>query len=447
MTTRIIGIDLAVTAKHQAAILDLASNKFVCKRYSFRMLPDELDSLLERARRGAAPTTEIVVVLEATGMAWHPVSAYLERAGAEVYRVNGRKTKALRRVQNPHASSDGIDCQVLSRLYTTCPEQLDRLSVPSGEQLSLQRACREYARWREEEVATANRLTAYDQWAWQGLKGIVPDTALSWVRRYWYDPWQVVAAGESALRQARQTASNRSAKEDCEWIAAWVKRAKEMQCLFYQPETVDFLGLQATVKRNLDHMAEAQTQQEAVQATLIQPLFQRLYPNCPLDSIYGIGPESAALYMAFIHSIERFPSAAAFRQWAGIVPGSHQSGQAESKGIHMTQAGPDLIKATLYLNANVARQWDVGLAKLYFTQMVAYGKHHTQAVCACASHLATRIYTVLKENRPYQLLDLAGNPISPASSKQLILEQFKVPEEVRKRTNVRVRLSLPDTHL
>lgn len=438
MSKRIIGIDLAVTAQHQAAILDLAGNEFIKKGVSFRALPDELDKLLASARQGASSETEVVVVLEATGMAWHPVGLYLERAGAQVYRVNGQKTKELRRVQHRHARRDGIDCQVLARLYTACPEQLDRLWLPSGEQLALQRACREYGRWRNQAVAIGNRLTAYDHWAWQGLRGLVPAVALPWVRQNWYDPWQVVTTGEATLRKAWQ--STAAAKDDDgAWIADWLARAALLQRLFGNRQSVDFPALQATVRRNLEQYSHAHQQQEQLQSSLIQPFFQRLYPDCPLTTIYGIGSDSAAVYMAFIHSIERFPSAAAFRQWAGIVPASNQSGEAHSKGLPLTQAGPDPIKATLYLNADVARQWDLHLAKLYYTQMVNYGKHHTQAVCACASHLATRIYTVLKQNRPYELRDLEGKPITAARSKQLIREQFKVPDDVRKRTNVRKR--------
>ena len=42
METRIIGIDLAVTAKHKAIILDQASNAYVGKLLAFRSNPAEL---------------------------------------------------------------------------------------------------------------------------------------------------------------------------------------------------------------------------------------------------------------------------------------------------------------------------------------------------------------------------------------------------------------------
>lgn len=442
MRLRIIGIDLAVTAKHKAAILDPATNTFLAKAFHFRALPPELERLLAKARQGAEADTKLVAVMEATGMAWYPVGVYLHHQGVEVYRVNGRQTRNLRQVYWQHARSDRIDAVVLTYLYQLAPECLTLWTPPTGDQLTLQRLCREFARWRELDVAIQNRLSAYDQWAWGGLTHLVPAEALEWVRRHWYDPWQVLAAGVIALQDAwRRAAPHPPA--DLDWIARWVERAQQLTQLYGSQQMVDYPGLQAAIGRNLDLLQQSREMQQELSQTHILPLYRQLYPNCPLESIPGIGAISAAIHMAFIQTIERFPTLQAFRKWCGMVPSSDQSGDAQSKGLHLTQAGPNLIKATLYQNANVARQWDVQFARIYYTQMVHYGKHHTQAVCACASHLASRIYAVLKENRPYELRDLDGHPISKARSRQLIQEHFRVPEQVRRRSNVRMRKEHP----
>jgi transposase len=440
MSTRIIGIDLAVTAQHQAAILDPATNRFVVKQMAFRALPDELDQLLARAHAGAGEQPEIIVVLEATSMAWHPVSCYLAQHGAQVYRVNGRLTQDLRRVRTPHARSDRLDCQVLASLYHACPHQLDPLHMPSGAQLTLQRACRELVRWRKQAASLDNRLTSFDNWAWQGLQPLVPAYALAWVRREWYNPWDVTAVSLEALRAAwqQQPESRRASREEADaWLLPWRQRAEQLVRLFQSPAVPDYPSLAALVRRCLAEKRTAEQQQTTLYATVIAPLYRQLYPNCPLTSIYGIGEQSAAIYMAFIHTIDRFPTVASFRQWTGMVPAANQSGSTQVKGLGITQAGPDLIKATLYLDAAVARLWDPQLAHIYYTQMVHYGKHHNQAICAVASHLANRIYAVLKEQRPYVLRNLNGQPISAANAHRLIQERFCVPAEVRRRTNKR----------
>jgi transposase len=435
---RIIGIDLAVSAVHKAVILDPASNEFIGKQITFRSRPAEMDRLLAKARAGAEEPVELVAMMEATGMAWYPVGVYLHQRGVTVYRINGRQTRDLRQVYWKHAGSDRIDSRVLAHLYQLAPDRLSPWQPPSGDLLALQRHCREFVRWREMDVAIQNRLQAYDRWAWNGLQGLVPQTALSWVRRHWYNPWQVKQAGLKQLQTA-WTAAEPDQADNSDWLEPWLARAQEMTQLYGDETMVGYDDLQNTIIRNLDLLAQSKQARTRLSTQAIQPLYQQLFPQPFLESIPGIGANSAAIYMAFIQSIDRFPTIAQFRKWTGMVPASHQSGQTESKGLSITQAGPNVVKATLYLNAQVARQWDVQIAAIYHIQMVSYGKHHTQAICACASHLASRIYALLTQQRPYQLRDLDNQPISPKQSRKLCLTRYRVPDKVRQRNNVRHR--------
>jgi transposase len=437
MNKRIIGIDLAVSANHKAVVLDPACNQFIGGQISFRARPADLDRLLERALQDAPADTQLIAVLEATGMAWYPVAIYLEDRGVAVYRVNGQKTKDFRRALWKHTSSDRIDCRVLARLYLTNPDRIERCPLPNGDLLALQRACRAYDHWRKLDVATQNRIKAMDAWAWDGLHMLVPAAAQSWMRQHWYNPWEVQAAGLEHLTAAWQAASL-ELEADISWMPRWLKRAQQMTALYGCSERVGYGHLQATMQQYLQLRQAYVQKQETVLAEQIAPLYRQLFPDCPLTSIQGIGVQSAALYRAFIQDIKRFATVAKFRLWCGIVPGSRQSGDGETKGLSITKAGSNLVKATLYLNAEVARQWDVEIAAIYHRQMVEYGKHHSQAVCACASHLASRIYALLRDQRPYQLRDLQGNPITPEKARELAL-QYRVPEDVRRRNNKRFR--------
>lgn len=437
MNTRIIGIDLGVTASHQAAILDLATHTFVSHPHKFSPTVKQMDKLIQRAKQEASEDTELIAVLEATGMAWYPVGVYLHDHGVKVYRVNGRATRDLRKVFALHAASDRIDCRVLAQLYGVSLVVQPAFEPPSGDQLALQRACREFVRLREADVAAQNRLASYDPWAWRGLSRLIPANALPWMREHWYDPWRVCAAGETALCEAWAAASRPPA--DVSWIPAWVRRAQEMTQLYGSVSRVNYSELQLSIRRELHFRQYTQDLRADLREHHIQPLYRKLYPDRWLESLVGVGPDSAAIYMAFIQDINRFPTVAQFRSWCGIVPTSHQSGTGESKGNHLTHAGPNLVKATLFLNADIARRYDVQFAVLYYRQMVDYGKHHFQAVCACASHLANRIYALLKEQRPYELRDLHNRPISPQVSRQLCLEKYHVSEDVRKRTRTRPR--------
>jgi hypothetical protein len=279
-------------------------------------------------------------------------------------------------------------------------------------------------------------MKAIDQWAWGGLTRIVPAAAQPWVRRHWYNPWCVQEAGAIALTLAWEAETG--APADSSWIGPWVERARQMTALYGSETLVGYDHLQDAMRHSLCLREQYAQERTTLFREQIKPLYQQLYPDCPLTTIQGLGIHSAAIYRSFILDIERFPSVEKFRLWCGIVPRSKQSGAGEAKGLPLTKAGPNLIKATLYLNAEVARQWDVQLAAIYHKQVVDYGKHHRQASCACASHLASRIYAVLKEQRPYELRDLKGHPISAAESRELCL-QYRVPPEIRKRSNKRFR--------
>jgi len=107
------------------------------------------------------------------------------------------------------------------------------------------------------------------------------------------------------------------------------------------------------------------------------------------------------------------------------------------KGLPITQEGPARFRRDLFIASDVARQWDPQLAKIYYKQMVNKGHCHTEAICAVIPKILNRVFCVLKKNRPYELRNPAGNPISSKEAKRMINQQFTVPEEIRQRTRSR----------
>ena len=430
MSIRVIGIDLAVKGKHTAAIYDPATRTFIAKRLHFRTRPDEMEKILHRARQGAPSDLQLAVMLEATGMSWFPVGLFFYRHGATVYRLNGRATKAQRKVNWPNGRSDRLDSMTLASMYPALPRRrLIPWKPPSADLMALQRMARELQRLVGCQTAIILRLQALDQWSWGGWYNLIPPAYQQWVRLNFYDPWTVVAHGAETLAD-RLRQDYPDAQVD--WISKWVARAQTLQTLYEDPKAVGYDYLSELSKRELERLQWLSEQRTKLVEKEFLPLYRRLFPNDVLLSFQGVGERSAAIYHAFIGDISRFPNAQAFAGWTGMVPRSNQSGESQSPHMHLSKRGPNLIKNTLYQNAEVARQWDVQLAEVYYTQMVKHGKHHTQAVCAVASHLARRIYAALRDGRSYELRDLEGRPISKKDSRALILNKFQVPESLRK---------------
>jgi transposase len=438
---RIIGIDLGVTAKHRAIIVDEQS-QFISPILRFETQLAELERLRARALEGADPDCPLVVVMEATNIVWYPISVYFIRHGDTAHVVNPRMSADLARFYKRHAKSDRLSAKVLARLPLVSPESVYPLVLSGADYLALQRGCRELDRLTDQASAIKNRLQAIDLLGWPGLKQRVfsdsTGTVARWFRDHFYDPQQVVEAGEEGLRQAWRAAGGD--QDDEEWVEPLVALAKEVQELYGNSDTyLDYTALAAEVAREQHRLANLEADAKFVRLKVTRPLYRRLHPSRNLESIQGVGQDGAAVHTGFIGDPGRFSSNRSFRGWSGMVPRSDQSGEGESKGLRITQAGPNLIKKYAYLDADVARQRDPQIAAIYYDQMVNKGKHHSQAVCACSTHLLDRIRVVITEDRPYELRDVDGTPVTVEQALDIIAERYTVPKDVRRRNNKRAR--------
>jgi transposase len=435
---RTIGIDLAVTAAHKAVVM-AENGRFVTAVLSFRSRWEEIADLVTQAREGVEADHPLRAVMEPTGMAWLTVAVALSRLGVTPYLVNGRRVKDLRRYYKRHASSDRISARVLAKLPLVDEESLYPLILPTPSQLACQRGCKQDNHLQTMITATKNRLRDCDRWAWPGLeKKVFRDLYSPGARRFreeWYDPTTVVEAGVEGIRQALANVAN---EKELERLKTLVEIALESLKL-YGLGTIDYARLQEEVCREQRLLAHLEQEQDALNKETVEPLYLELHPSGHLESLKGVGPKGAAVYASFIGSPERFPDTRHFRGWHGLVPDSRQSGHAESKGLRISRAGPGMIKKYAYLNADVARRHDPQIAAIYYDQMVNKGNHHNQAVCACATHLLDRVFVVLREDRPYELRDVTGAPVTPDEARTIIADHYQVPEEVRKRNTRRAR--------
>jgi transposase len=441
---RIIGLDLAITSAHKAVVMD-ERGKFLTPVFPVTTWAESLVALLQRAREGAEANCPLVVVMEPTGVAWLPVAIYLIMRAVTVYLVNGQQVADLRRFYKRHAKSDRIDARVLAKLYLVAQEKLHALSLSPAELFSLQRACKQLDWVIGESTKLINQIIALDRmtWlsSWEDLGfGDSFSTAACWCREHYYSPVAVLEAGKERIRQDWNASGLAEVGENEAWISFLVDSAGKVLAVYGNPSPyVDFTALQAEAALKQKWLGELKADREHLRESVIFPLYHQLHPSGNLESLYGVGEESAAVFLSFIGDPLRFPSERQMRGWSGMIPDSRQSSGSESKGLRISQAGPNLIKKFAFLDANVARRYDPQLAALYYDQMVNRGKHHTQAVCAVATHLLDRVWVVVAKDKPYELRDVDGRPVTPEQARQIIAEKYTVPEEVRKRNNRKAR--------
>ncbi len=441
---RIIGLDLAITSAHKAVVMS-ESGKFLTPVFQVTTWPEALAGLLERAREGVEASSPLVVVMEPTGLAWLPVAVYLMLHEVTVYLVNSQQVADLRRFYKKHAKSDRIDARVLAKLYVVAPEKLHALRLPPAGVYALQRACKQLDWVVSEITKLTNQLTALDRTVWLGGWeelgfGDPFGLAARWCREHYYNPAAVQQVGAERIRQEWRASVLAELEESETWIAALVELAGKVVAVYGNPcPFVEFEALQVEAVMKQKWLGQLEADRDHLRQNVVFPRYHQFHPSGNLETLYGVGEESAAVFLSFFGDPQRFPTRRQMRGWSGMVPNSRQSSESESKGLHISQAGPDLIKKFAFLDAEVARRYDPQLAALYYDQMVNKGKHHTQAVCVVATHLLDRVWVVIVENRPYELRDVDGTPVSPQRARQIIAEKYTVPEEVRKRNNRRAR--------
>ena len=141
----------------------------------------------------------------------------------------------------------------------------------------------------------------------------------------------------------------------------------------------------------------------------------------------GIGPVIASVLRGHLGTLERFTNLAALRAYTGLVPRENSSGGTDRRG-KISKAGPSMLRWSLYLGADTSRKWDPELAEMYRRLMVERGRHHNPALCVVASHLAGRIWAVIREDRPYTWRDLDGQPITREQARTIAVSLAVDPD-------------------
>lgn len=128
----------------------------------------------------------------------------------------------------------------------------------------------------------------------------------------------------------------------------------------------------------------------------VDPKLSRL-----LQSVPGVGPQTAILLIAELGDITRFKNAKAVIAYTGLDPKVKQSGASLRRNTRLTKRGSPYLRRALYLAANSARRHDPELKAVYDKKR-AEGKRHKQATIVVARKIATRVYAVWRRGTPYQ---------------------------------------------
>jgi transposase len=178
-------------------------------------------------------------------------------------------------------------------------------------------------------------------------------------------------------------------------------QAEAIRTMAQQSVGVRFLAdaAQLEVRCLLAQIDLLEAQRQQVDEALAQLMVQ--VPQY-MTSVPGVGATTGAALLAEIGDIRRFDAPEKLIAYAGIDAAVHQTGQFEATQMHMSKRGSPYLRHALWQAASMAIRYDDEL-RAYYDRKRQEGKHHGTALGAVCRKLLTRIYIVLKENRPYEV--------------------------------------------
>jgi len=432
-----VGIDLGGIGEHKVRCLDERAQ--MCDGFSFDTTRAGLAKLEERIFSGGSNP---VIIFEPTGLAWLLVAVYLKsrHPDSRLVRVQAQKVATLRKYLNRSSKSDKIDSLTLAKMPFIDPEKLEEIYFPPAKIYAIQRLARQRRRLENDIAGRKKRIGSIVDGHFPGIRSAFSDPWSAHARAFLrsrLNPLTVVRYGEKALfaflSKARKHCKIEASVEShgvylaCREVATLYKASSSVGMI----DDDFFSALQDEISRELRLMEIEETESAAI-AKRLEKLYLELHPSDNLRTIPGVGDHTAPIFLATIGDPARFRSQSSFANYCGIVPGANQSSDSEAKGLRMTKAGPAIMRWALFQAGGIGRAHDPQLACVYYREMVHNGKNHMQAMGAVMSHMSARVLAVLREDKPYELRDIDGRPISHEEARKIILSKYQVPEEIRR---------------
>jgi len=198
-------------------------------------------------------------------------------------------------------------------------------------------------------------------------------------------PWEPPSAAESRLqeltraRQALKKEKTRTQNRLDEAEDEAVRRAHR--------------GLLEEIERQIEDLEE-----EIEEHVEENPKLER---ECSLlETIPGVGLQTAAIVISELGSPERFESARQAAAYAGLVPSHHQSGTSVRGNPRMSKVGNGRLRRAMYFPAMTALRFNSAV-KAFGDRLKNRGKEKMVVVGAAMRKLLHICYGVLKSGRPF----------------------------------------------
>jgi len=392
-----VGIDIA-KHRHEASVID-SDGRPLCGSVSFANSKEGCDKLIAVFAKLNISNDNITIGMEATGHYWLGVYSYFIELGFDNLNViNPIQSDALRKMYIRKTKNDSKDSFVIA--------QLMRFGEYSTTKLSEENilALRQLTRYRVSLVDACGDckrrvITLLDQVfpEYEKLFSDIFGNASRELLLQCQTPEDMLEISSEKLSDILVKASKgrfRAGKtEEIKQAAvgsfgvSFARNAFSFQ-IRQLIEQINFLELQIK-------------ELEVEIFTLLSKT------NSFITTIPGIGDTLGASIMGEIGDINRFDTPGKLVAFAGLDVSVNQSGEFSGTRTRLSKRGSPYLRRAIWLAATSAAFKDPALCE-YYQSLKSRGKHHLVAIGAVARKMCNIIFTILKENRPYEILPPSG---------------------------------------
>lgn len=390
------GIDIA-KYKHEATVID-ESGKALLDSISFSNSREGCEKLLALFEHLSISKDELLIGMEATGHYWLSVYGFLLEQDFEVKVINPIQSEAFRKMYIRQTKNDSKDSFVIAQIMrfgqfsstALSGEVMIAMRQLSRYRLSLVDSCGDCKR---KVIALLDQVFPEYGSLFSDTFGVTSKEILS----QYPTPEDMLTVSTRKLTSLLEKASRgRFGKEKAEQLKSAAANS------FGVGFAKDAFSFQ--IKQLIEQLDFLEGQIEALEAQISLLLKET---DSYITTIPGIGDTLGAIILSEIGDIHRFDAPNKLVAFAGLDVKVTQSGEFTGTRQKISKRGSPYLRRAIWLAASRAAFCDPILSE-YYQSLRARGKHHLTAIGAVSRKLCNTIYTILKEDRPWQPIPPKG---------------------------------------
>lgn len=380
---------------HQHRVLIGLSSGEILEEFNLPHSPSAINQFFKKTKIYQTKySAEVVFAMEGFNGHARPIDKLVLSNGYRLLNVNNNKLAKFKEIFPGPAKSDEIDTRKIFELLTL-QEHLPMAKKVLNEVVKvpevndkLKRLTRRRKALVQEKVRATNRLHSDLNAVAPALSSITKDVCNSWFLNFITSRNDLTKLSRLQLSSILKIKG--VGKKYAEQIIVWQKEAEFSSDVDWVgsmviSDAIRIIGLKKELKLLEDE---------------IEKLCDQSDIGKRLKTIKGFGSICSGELAGEIGSLDRFANEGSLSLYLGMTSLTNQSGQfsGTKKTAHINTCGKKAMMIA------VARHIDtVDESKAYYNKKRSEGKKHNQAVRAMGRHLVRVMWSMLKNNRDYEV--------------------------------------------